>query len=76
MTITTRITVTKEISLYISYGRIHPRTARRWYLEAVCRETGRRVNAKFVVRPTKKQIRKYKKWAIERLRFSLYWDEI
>ncbi|UMM76584.1 hypothetical protein [Klebsiella phage UTI-K1] len=45
-------------------------------MEAVCRETGRRENAKFSARPTRKQIHQFMSWAGEELRFSLYWAEI
>ncbi|AUV57439.1 hypothetical protein KP1_80 [Klebsiella phage KP1] len=45
-------------------------------MEAVCRETGRRENAKFSARPTRKQIHRFMSWAGETLRFSLYWAEI
>lgn len=71
-----RIIITKEIVLYLSYGRAHPSTGRRWYLEAVCRETGHRINEKFPTKPTPKQIRRFKNWAISDLRFSLYWNNI
>ncbi|WP_420227978.1 DUF7279 family protein, partial [Pseudomonas aeruginosa] len=53
----------------VSYGR--PHKGRRWYLEAVCRETGKRVNSKYACRPTPKQFRKFKRWALSELRFSL-----
>ncbi|WWS23960.1 hypothetical protein vBKpnAMK2_00311 [Klebsiella phage vB_Kpn_AM_K2] len=53
-----------------------PHKGRRWYLEAVCRETGRRENAKFSARPTRKQVHRFMSWAGEELRFSLYWAEI
>ncbi|ARW57520.1 hypothetical protein FDI23_gp097 [Serratia phage CHI14] len=61
---------------WVSYGRPHPRTGRRWYLEAVCRETGFRVNGKFACKPTKKQLRKFKRWARHQIEFKLYWDAI
>ena len=71
---TTTIHITADVKFMVSYGR--PHKARRWYLEAVCRETGRRVNNKFTCRPTSKQFRKFKNWALSELRFSLYWDMI
>lgn len=70
----TTIHITADAKFMVSYGR--PHKGRRWYLEAVCRETGKRVNSKYACRPTPKQFRKFKKWALSELRFSLYWSQI
>ncbi|BEH88779.1 hypothetical protein [Klebsiella phage phiKp_22] len=71
---TTILTTNDTMKVFLNYGR--PHKGRRWYLEAVCRETGRRENAKFSARPTRKQVHRFMSWAGETLRLSLYWAEI
>ncbi|AHY25066.1 hypothetical protein AVV36_gp104 [Pectobacterium bacteriophage PM2] len=75
MTTTTLITKDKDIALWSSYGRPSSKLT-RWYLEAVCRETGRREIGKYVCKPTKKQIRKFKRWAKWSIQFDLYWSSL
>ncbi|UNI73082.1 hypothetical protein [Escherichia phage CLB_P2] len=74
MTTTTLITAKEEIKVFLSYGRPHKTC--RWYLEVVCRETGRRINFKYVCKPTSKQIRRCINWAINNIRFHNYWSAI
>ncbi|ADR32475.1 hypothetical protein AVV67_gp098 [Escherichia phage vB_EcoM_VR25] len=74
MTTTIPIIVNEEMKVFLSYGR--PNKGRRWYLEAVCRETGRRINNKYICKPTPKQTREFANWAIDDIRFHNFWSAI